>query len=53
MHKSFYQGISGGKAQQNLWSVPEAQPVVDALWRKLEEGFAGLYRPVELFPARD
>jgi hypothetical protein len=36
---------------QNLWAVPEAQPVVVDLWEKLEGWFAGLDRLVELFPA--
>lgn len=38
---------------RNLWAVPEAQPIVDELWHKLEAWFAGLDRPVELFPDRN
>ena len=35
--------------RHNLWSVPEAQPLVHGLWLKLEEWFAGMACPPELF----
>jgi arylsulfatase A-like enzyme len=34
---------------RNLWSVPEARPLVHGLWLKLEDWFAGLGCPPELF----
>jgi arylsulfatase A-like enzyme len=38
---------------RNLWANPEMQPVVEDLWRKLEDWFANLDRPAELFSAQD
>jgi choline-sulfatase len=35
---------------RNLWSVPEAQPLVHGLWIKLEDWFAGMDCPPGLFP---
>jgi hypothetical protein len=41
--------LADPRETRNLWAVPEARPLVHGLWTRLEEWFAGMDCPPELF----